>query len=131
MVYFRVVPHAAILIAPVFLAMAVLTAVAVGLWLAALDVWYRDVAQALPFFVQLWFFATPVAYASDVVPPAWRWFYALNPMVAVIDGLRWSILGAGALTPWVLVASSATMLLILISGLYFFRAHEGEFADVI
>jgi lipopolysaccharide transport system permease protein len=131
MCYHQVIPHLSLLAVPIFVAMAVMTAVAVGLWLSALDVWYRDVAQALPFFSQLWFFATPVAYSSDVVPPAWRWLYDLNPMVGVVDGLRWSILGTGTLDLFALATSSTAMLLILVGGLYFYRAREAEFADVI
>lgn len=129
--YYQVTLHAAMLAVPLFISMALLTAVAVGLWLAALDVWYRDIAQALPFFSQLWFFATPVAYSSDVVPPSWRWLYDLNPMMGVVEGLRWSILGTGALDVVALSVSCTTMLVILVGGLYFFRAREGEFADVI
>jgi lipopolysaccharide transport system permease protein len=129
--YYRVGLHVSMLAAPVFVAMAVFTAVGAGFWLAALDVWYRDVAQVLPFFVQLWFFATPVAYSSEVVPAAWRWVYRLNPMAGVIDGLRWSILGTQTLTASALATSSAATLLLLIGGLYFYRAREGEFADVI
>ena len=116
---------------PLFIAMALATAVAVGLWLAALDVWYRDIAQALPFFCQLWFFATPVAYSTEVVPPSWRWLYDLNPMMGVVEGLRWSILGSGALDLVALGISCSAMLAILVGGAFFYRAREGEFADVI
>ena len=129
--YYRVTPHAAMLAVPLFIAMALATAVAVGLWLAALDVWYRDIAQALPFFCQLWFFATPVAYSTEVVPPSWRWLYDLNPMMGVVEGLRWSILGSGALDLVALGISCSAMLAILVGGVFFYRAREGEFADVI
>jgi lipopolysaccharide transport system permease protein len=129
--YYRVTPHAAMLAVPLFIGMTLLTAIAVGLWLAALDVWYRDIAQALPFFSQLWFFATPVAYSSDVVPASWRWLYDLNPMMGVVEGLRWSILGTGTLDVVALGISATSMLVILVGGLYFYRAREGEFADVI
>lgn len=127
----RVAPHLSMLAAPLFIAMAVTTAVAAGLWLSALEVWYRDVGQALPFFSQLWFFATPVAYSSEVVPPTWRCLYDLNPMVGVVDGLRWSMLGAGTLDLVGLAISFAALLLILVGGLYFYRACEGDFADAI
>ncbi len=116
---------------PLFIGMALLTAIAIGLWLAALDVWYRDIAQALPFFCQLWFFATPVAYSSDVVPSSWRWLYDLNPMMGVVEGLRWSVLGTGALDVMALGLSCIAMLVILAGGLCFYRACEGDFADVI
>jgi lipopolysaccharide transport system permease protein len=129
--YYRVPPHAALLTVPIFTGMALLTAIAVGLWLAALDVWYRDIAQALPFFSQLWFFATPVAYSTEVVPPSWRWLYSLNPMAGVVEGLRWAILGSGALDLAALGISCTAMLVILVGGLYFYRSREGEFADVI
>jgi len=129
--YYRVTPHASMLAVPLFIGMILMTAIAVGLWLSALNVWYRDIAQALPFFSQLWFFATPVAYSSAVVPSSWRWLYDLNPMVGVIEGLRWAILGTSGLDVSAFVVSATTMLLILLGGLYFYRAREGEFADVI
>lgn len=129
--YYRMVPHLSVLAVPIFLGMAIATAIAVGLWLSALDVWYRDVAQALPFFMQLWFFATPVAYSPEVVPAGWRWLYRLNPMVGVVDGLRWSLLGTERLDVGAIATSAAAMLCILVGGLYFYRAREGEFADVI
>ncbi len=129
--YYRVTPHAAMLAVPLFIGVTLLTAIAIGLWLAALDVWYRDIAQALPFFCQLWFFATPVAYSSDVVPPSWRWLYDLNPMIGVVEGLRWSVLGTGPLDVVALGLSCTTMLVILAGGLCFYRACEGDFADVI
>ena len=131
MFHYRMSLHLSLVAAPVFAMLTVTTAVASGLWLSVLDVWYRDIAQMLPFLVQLWFFATPVAYSSDVVPASWGWLYRLNPMVGVVDGWRWSILGTYTLDVRALTISSVATMLTLVAGLYFYRAREGHFADVI
>ena len=95
MVYYRIRPTAAILWLPVFLLLAILTALGVGLWLSALNAIYRDVRYVLPFLVQFWLFASPVVYPSSLVPAKWRWLYGLNPMAGVIEGFRWSLAGNG------------------------------------
>lgn len=112
--------------------LAVLAALAIGLWLSALNVQYRDVQHMIPFLIQAWMYASPVAYSIDVIPESgiWRWVYALNPMAGVIQGYRWALLDA---TPpagflWVSVAVVAVL---LISGLYYFRAMERTFADTV
>ena len=115
---------------PAFGLLAALTAFAVGLWLAALNVRYRDVRHAVPFLVQFWLFVTPVAYASSLVPPAWRTWYALNPMVGVVDGFRWAILGRPDV-PATAALSACVMLALLLGGLSYFRHTERTFADVI
>ena len=94
MVYYRIRPSRAMLMFPVFLLLAVLTALGVGLWLSALNAIYRDVRYVVPFLVQFWMFASPVAYPSSLVPAKWRWLYGLNPMAGVIEGFRWSLDGA-------------------------------------
>ncbi|MBL8852201.1 MAG: ABC transporter permease [Planctomycetaceae bacterium] len=116
---------------PLFLVLCVLTAMAVGLWLTALNVMYRDIGQAVPFLVQAWFYLSPVVYSSSLVPEKWRPYYGLNPMVGVIEGFRWSILGST--TPdWTMMAvSTAVVSVLLVSGLYYFRRTESTFADII
>ena len=113
------------------LALAVLTALAVGLWLSALNVQYRDVRYTMNFLVQFWLFATPVAYPSSIVPESWRALYGLNPMAGVVEGFRWSLLGAAEFQGGLIWASVAVVLLLLVGGLFYFRRMEQEFADVI
>lgn len=116
---------------PGFLILAAVTATGVSLWLSALNVKYRDFAHATPFMLQVWMFASPVAYATSIVPEKWRLVYSLNPAVAFIEGSRWSVLGNGALTgPMVLIAS-ITGLTLFVSGAFFFRRVERGFADTI
>ena len=115
---------------PVFVVFAALTALATGLWLSALNVRYRDVRHAVPFLVQFWLFVTPVAYASSLVPARWHRWYALNPLVGVVDGFRWSILGRPEL-PLGAAISAFVMVVILLGGLAYFRSTERTFADVI
>jgi lipopolysaccharide transport system permease protein len=131
MAYYRVVPTSAIVWLPAFMLLAVLTALGVGLWLSALNALYRDVRYVLPFLVQFWMFASPVAYPSSLVPAKWRWLYGLNPMAGVIEGFRWALTGHGQPPGIMLVASSAAVLLLVVSGLVYFHAMEGEIADVV
>ena len=131
MAYFGIVPTAAVIFLPAFVALACLTALAAGLWLAALNVQYRDVRYTLPFLTQFWLIATPIAYPASLVPDAWRPLYGLNPMVGVVEGFRWAMLGRGeALDPSVLV-SVLVVLLLLTGGLFYFRRMERTFADII
>jgi lipopolysaccharide transport system permease protein len=130
MVYYGVVPSLALLTVPVWTALAVATAVAVSLWLSALNVKYRDVRYTIPLLTQLWLLATPVAYPSSLVPEAWRGVYALNPMVAVVDGFRWALVG-GSAPGMATVASVAAVAVLMVGGAYFFRRIERTFADVI
>ncbi len=130
MAAFRVVPSTAILALPLFVLLAVACALAVGLWFSALNVLFRDVRYAVPFLIQFWLFASPVAYSSSLVPEEWRAVYGLNPMTGVIDGVRWSVLGAGHPPGPAIGVSVFVVLLLLISGLVFFRTVERRFADV-
>ncbi len=114
---------------PVFLLMAILTALGVGLWLAALNALYRDVAQVLPFLMQFWMFGSPVVYSSSMVPAKWRWLYGLNPMSGVIEGFRWSLAGKGVAPGALFAVSAAIVIAILISGLAFYQKMETEIAD--
>ena len=116
---------------PVFLLLAVITALAVGLWIAALNVLYRDFRYVVPFLIQLWLFASPVTYPVSVVPEQWRGLYSLNPLVGIIEGFRWALLGTGNLSLPQVIISAIAALLVLISGAYYFRRMERIFADVV
>jgi len=131
MAYYRIVTGPAILLFPCFLLLAVLTALGVGLWLSALNAIYRDVRYVMPFLVQFWMFASPVAYPSSLVPERWRWLYGLNPMAGVIEGFRWSLTGRGEPPTVMLAASTAAVLMILVGGVAYFQRMEGTIADVI
>jgi lipopolysaccharide transport system permease protein len=131
MAYYRIVPSAAVVWLPLFLLLAVLTALGVGLWLSALNAMYRDVRYVVPFLVQFWMFASPVAYPSSLVPEKWRWLYGLNPMAGVIEGFRWALTGHGERPGILLAASSAAVILLVLSGLVYFHAMEGTIADVV
>jgi len=131
MAYYGLRPGPAIATVPLFALLAVMTALGIGLWLSALNVKYRDVRYTLPFVTQIWMFATPVAYSISLVPAAWRPLYALNPMVGVVEGFRWALLGTGG-SPGLPVATSvAVVLVLLVSGLFYFRRMERTFADVV
>lgn len=122
-------PH--VLTLPVWLLLAGVVAAGVGLLLAAVNVRFRDVSQALPFLTQVWMFATPVAYPLGQVPSAWRALYALNPMVGIVEGMRWALLPGYALDAW-LVAPSVTLgPLLLLVGLAWFRQTQRRFADIV
>jgi lipopolysaccharide transport system permease protein len=129
--WYRITPGREILFFPFFLVMAVLTALGVGLFLSALNAVYRDVRYVLPFFIQFWMFASPVAYPSSLVPPRWRWFYGLNPMAGVIDGFRWSLTGKGQPPDILLIASVSMVLVIVGAGTIYFQKMEGTIADVV
>ena len=116
---------------PLFMALAVVTALGVGLWLAALNIQYRDVRYTIPFLTQLWMFITPIAYPASLLPGSWRTLYAINPMVGVVEGFRWSLLGTGSRPGLMFGVSGVASLLLLISGAFYFRRMEATFADVI
>lgn len=117
--------------APVFTFLMLVTALGAGLWLSALNVEYRDVMYLVPFLNQFWFFITPVAYASSLVPEKWRLLYGLNPMVGVIDGFRWAVLGAGKGPSFGLICSVGVAIALFVSGAVWFRYRERAFVDVI
>jgi lipopolysaccharide transport system permease protein len=127
---YRIVPTAAIVNLPFFLLLALLTALGVGLWLSALNVQYRDVRYAIPFLVQFWLFASPVAYPASLVPAQWQALYGLNPMAGVIEGFRWALLGTPPPGP-LLGVSVIVVLLLFVGGLFYFRRMEKTFADVV
>jgi lipopolysaccharide transport system permease protein len=126
---YSIKPTLAVLWLPVLLLLAVLTALGVGLWMSALNALYRDVRYVVPFLVQFWMFASPVAYPSSLVPERWRWLYGLNPMAGVIDGFRWAITGHGQPPGLILVVSAAVVALVLLGGLFFFNRMETAVAD--
>src|SRR3984885_11931853 len=131
MLYYRIVPGPAILLFPLFLLLAVLTALGAGLWLSAWNAIYRDVRYVVPFLVQFWMFASPVAYPSSLVPARWRWLYGLNPMAGVIEGFRWGFTGKGQPSGVLLAASTAGVVVVLLGGLVYYHAMEGTIADVV
>jgi lipopolysaccharide transport system permease protein len=128
--YFRVTPTLNILMLPLFLLLAIISALGLGLWLSALNVQYRDIRYVVPFFVQFLLFATPVAYPSSLLAEPWRTLYGLNPMAGVVEGFRWALIGTPAPGGIIWVSAGAAVLLLL-TGLAYFRAMEDNFADVI
>ena len=130
LIWFHVVPGPALVWVPAFAVLAVATAFATALWLATLTVEFRDVRYLVPFVVQFWMFATPVAYPASLVPARWRLLYGLNPMTGVVEGFRWTLVGGPP--PGPLAAVSALVVAVLLAaGLGFFRRSEGTFADII
>jgi lipopolysaccharide transport system permease protein len=131
MIYYGIHPGASILWLPMFLLLAVLTALGVGLWLSALNAIYRDVRYVLPFLVQFWMFASPVAYPASLVPQKWRWLYGLNPLAGVIEGFRWSLTGRGNPPGRLMTISCAVVVAILVGGLGYFQKMETTVADLV
>lgn len=132
MAWFNFVPSWRILALPGFITIAFAASIGAGLWLAALNVEYRDFRYIVPFIVQFGFYVSPVGFSSNIVPPEWRLLYSLNPMVGVIDGFRWAILGGEAAIYWPgFLLSTALVVLMLVSGIWYFRKMERRFADVI
>jgi len=131
MIYYRIFPTFNILMVPILLFFSIVTALAVGLWLSALNVIYRDVQYASPFLVQFWLFATPIAYPSTLVPARWRAIYGVNPMTGVVEGFRWSLLGTGEGLGPMFAVSFLIVLALLVTGLLYFRHMERTFADVV
>jgi lipopolysaccharide transport system permease protein len=131
MFYYEIVPGWAILTLPFFTVLAIAAALAVGLWLSALNVKYRDVRYTIPFLTQLWLFITPVAYATTLVPEKWRAIFGLNPMVGVVEGFRWGLLGTSSPDASMLIASVVATVLLLVGGVLYFRRMEKTFADVV
>jgi lipopolysaccharide transport system permease protein len=129
--FYGIVPTLAVLLLPFFLLLSVATALGVGLWLSALNAIYRDVRYVVPFLVQSWMFASPVAYPSSLVPEGWRWLYGLNPMAGVIEGFRWALTGQGQLPGPLLFASTGAVLLALLGGLLYFQRMDETIADVV
>jgi lipopolysaccharide transport system permease protein len=131
MVFFNISPTVNIWVLPLFLLLALVTAVGVGLWLSALNVLFRDINYILPFLTQFWMFVTPVAYPSSMVPSEWQVIFALNPMTGVIEGFRWALLGTGQPPGILTLVSSIVAVFLLISGMFYFKRMERLFADMV
>ncbi len=131
MAWFDVWPSAAIVLAPVFLAMAVVAALGVSLLLSAVTVRYRDVPYVIPFLMQIWLYFSGVVYAIDALPEHWQWVLSLNPMTVVINGFQWGVLGTSAPEPGKALVSVASTIVFVVVGLWYFRRSEPRFADTI
>jgi lipopolysaccharide transport system permease protein len=132
MLGYGIVPRAAALaVLPLLLVLACITSLGVGLWLSALNVKYRDVAYMLPFLIQFWLLATPIAYPSSLLGEPWRTVYGINPMAGVVEGFRWALLGANTAPGSIIFVSALVSLTVLVSGLFYFRRMEETFADVV
>jgi lipopolysaccharide transport system permease protein len=129
--WFGIVPGWNVLYLPIFLLLALMTGLAVVLWLSPLNVRYRDVGHTIPFLIQFWLYASPVAYPVSLVPEKWRLLYSLNPMVGVIEGFRWTLLGTEAPAFGVIAVSAVMVIVLLSGGVVFFKWMERTFADVI
>ena len=131
MLFYGIVPGTVALTLPLFLGLALLTALGLGFWLSALNVKYRDIGYVIPFLIQAWLFVTPVVYPSTIIPERWRLLYGLNPMAGVVEGFRWALLDTES-TPGVLIIVSTIVVVVLfVAGLFYFRRMENEFADVV
>jgi lipopolysaccharide transport system permease protein len=131
MLWYGITPTLQALWLPFFLLLALVTSLGVGLWLSAMNVQYRDVKYVVPFLTQFWMFATPVAYPSSLLSGKWRPLFALNPMVGVVEGFRWSLLGTHTNPRSIIAVSSIAATVILVSGAFYFRRMERTFADVV
>ncbi len=131
MLWYQIVPPWTLLFLPLFVGLALMTALSVSLWLSALNVKYRDVASVVPLMTQLWMFASPVLYPASLVPESMRFYYGLNPMAGVIEGFRWAVLGKAAPDWGMVTVSLGVVALLLVGGVMFFRRVERTFADLI
>lgn len=131
MIWYGIMPAWGLLALPLFLLLALATALAVGLWCSALNVRYRDVGYTIPFLTQCWMYASPVAYPVSLVPENWRFFYSLNPMAGVVEGFRWALLGKQGPDFVVMAVSTVVVALLLVGGLVFFKHMERTFVDVV
>jgi lipopolysaccharide transport system permease protein len=131
MIFYGITPTANIIWLPPLLLLALVTSLGVGLWLSAMNVNFRDVRYTVPFLTQFWLLATPIAYSSSLLTEPWRTLYGLNPMVGVVEGFRWALLGVDTAPGPVILVSSIAAAVVLISGAFYFRRLEKSFADVV
>ncbi|MEX1245579.1 MAG: ABC transporter permease [Thermoanaerobaculia bacterium] len=131
MLWYGIFPTGRIVWLPLFLLLALVTALAVGLWLSVLNVEYRDVRYTIPFLTQFWMFATPIVYPSSLLPEPWRTLYGINPMVGVVEGFRWALLDTKTAPGPMIAVSAVAALVLLVGGAYYFRRMEKTFADVV
>jgi lipopolysaccharide transport system permease protein len=129
--YYRITPSMHIFFLPLFVLLALVISLGVGLWLSSLNVKYRDVRYIVPFITQFWLFATPIAYPSSLLSEPWRTLYGLNPMVGVVEGFRWALLGTKMSVGPMILVSALVAILILILGAFYFRRMEKTFADIV
>jgi lipopolysaccharide transport system permease protein len=129
MVWFGIVPGAGLLFFPVAILLMLVAGLGVGFWLSALNVEYRDVMHAVPFLVQFWFFVTPVVYSTSVLREPWQFLFSVNPMTAVVEGFRWSLLGTGSQLPVTSLLSGVIAVTLFVSGMMWFRRRERSFVD--
>ena len=131
MSYYGIYPNWQIVLVPPLLLLALVSALGVGLWLSAMNVKYRDIRYVVPFLIQFWLFATPIAYPSNLLEQPWRTLYGLNPMVGVVEGFRWALLDTDTAPGLIVVISAIAAIALLVSGAYYFRRMEKTFADVV
>ncbi|HTX79169.1 MAG TPA: ABC transporter permease, partial [Longilinea sp.] len=131
MLFYHIAPTTAVWTLPLFFIQALVASLGVGLWLAAMDVLYRDVNYVVGFLTQLWMFITPIVYSNSLVSPKWQVVYALNPMTGVVDGFRWALLGTAAPDPTTFLVSACVSIIFLITGMFYFRHMERQFADMV
>jgi len=131
MLFYHIAPTTAVWTLPLFFIQALVASLGVGLWLAAMDVLYRDVNYVVGFLTQLWMFITPIVYSNSLVSPKWQVVYALNPMTGVVDGFRWALLGTAAPDTTTFVVSAGISIIFLITGMFYFRHMERQFADMV
>ena len=131
MAYYHMVPTPWIVITPLLIVLALATAIAVGLWLAALNARYRDVQYAVSFLIQIWFFLTPIVYSTQILPGRFAVLYALNPMVGVVEGFRWALLGSAPHIGALMIVAVVMVAVLLFTGLEYFRRTERIFVDLV
>jgi lipopolysaccharide transport system permease protein len=131
MLYYGMMPGDRMLWLPLFFMLAVVAALGASLWLSALSVEYRDVQHVMPFVLQFWLFATPIAYSSSMLAEPWRTLYGINPMVGVVEGFRWALLGVHTSPGPIIIVSSVAALITLTTGAFYFRRMERTFADMV
>jgi lipopolysaccharide transport system permease protein len=131
MTWYGIAPGWTAMAIPAFLALALMTALSVGLWLSALNVRYRDVGYTIPFIVQVWMFLSPIVYPVSIIPEKYRLLYSFNPMVGVIEGFRWALLGKASPDFSVMAVSAVVVGVLFVAGLVFFKNMEQTFADVV
>jgi len=131
MAYFGIALTSRVLFLPAFILLALVTSLGVSLWLAAVNVQFRDVRHTVPFLTQFWMFATPIAYPSSLLLEPWRTFYGINPMAGVVEGFRWALLGVDSPPGTMVAVSAAVAVTLLVTGAYYFRRVERTFADIV
>jgi lipopolysaccharide transport system permease protein len=131
MFFYRIIPTINIIWLPLLLLLALVTSLGASMWFAALNVRFRDVRYIVPFLVQFWLFLTPIAYPSSLVPEQWQLIYSLNPMVGVVEGFRWALLGTDTSPGPIILVSALVAVIMFIAGLIYFRRMERSFADIV